>query len=563
VSFGLAACITGPAKTGRAEALQSPSSKNSPGDVLSAAGQSQLRELLEKGRLEELQWPNFSDYCEQAKQFYDKAGYATEWSLAGRPTKQALELIEILEEAEKKGLDSKDYDGERWPERVKALITAAAKDESALVNFDVALTVSAMRYASDLHLGKVDPRILHKSFEPERNEYDLCDFLLQRVVSASNVSNAFARIEPPYRGYDQVLGALQKYLQLAGEEEPNLLPIVARPIAPGQTYAAVPQLFERLKFLGDLPATATPGVDPNLYENDVVEGVKHFQARHGLDSRGRLGAQTILELNRPISYRVKQLQLALERWRWVPHSFNQPPIVVNIPEFVLRAYDEDQSVKLIMRVVVGGAMRTQTPVMEEEMKYVIFWPYWNVPTSVLRREIIPKIMKDRGYLQKDGFEVVTFSGEVVTDGKVGDDTLKQLRAGKLMVRQKPGPKNALGLIKFIFPNDNDVYLHATPAQSLFAQSRRDFSHGCIRVEEPGELAEWVFRNNPGWTSERIEAAFAAQTNEQVNLAKAIPVLILYATASVSEDGVVHFFNDIYGFDKSLDALCCEVYLSRK
>jgi murein L,D-transpeptidase YcbB/YkuD len=216
-----------------------------------------------------------------------------------------------------------------------------------------------------------------------------------------------------------------------------------------------------------------------------------------------------------------------------------------------------------MRVVVGRAMRTETPVMEEDMKYIIFWPYWNVPTSILRHEIIRKIVKDRAYLQKNDFEVATFSGQVVTGGIVGDEVLGELRAGKLMVRQKPGPKNALGLIKFIFPNNNNVYLHATPAQSLFAQSRRDFSHGCIRVEKPGELAEWVLRNNPGWTKERIEAAFAAQKQEQVNLAKIIPVLIVYGTAVVSEDGTVYFFNDIYGLDKELDRLCCSAYAADK
>jgi L,D-transpeptidase YcbB len=169
---------------------------------------------------------------------------------------------------------------------------------------------------------------------------------------------------------------------------------------------------------------------------------------------------------------------------------------VNIPEFVLRVYDSSLHPALIMPVVVGRALRIQTPVLEEEMKYLIFWPYWNVPLSILRGEIVPKITKDPEYLQKNNFEVATYSGEVVTDGGVSEEELAQLRAGKLMVRQKPGPKNALGLIKFVFSNADNIYLHSTPSQALFGESRRDFSHGCIRVEDPRALATWVLRNNP-------------------------------------------------------------------
>jgi murein L,D-transpeptidase YcbB/YkuD len=282
-----------------------------------------------------------------------------------------------------------------------------------------------------------------------------------------------------------------------------------------------------------------------------------------LETDGRLGQQTIDELNRSMSFRVRQLQLTLERWRWLPHAFPQPPIVVNIPEFLLRAYDKDANPVLMMPVVVGKAMRTETPVMEQDMKYLVFWPYWNVPPSILRNEIVPKIAKDPEYLKKNNYEAVTYSGQLVTDGAVTEDVLAQLRAGKLMVRQKPGPKNALGLIKFIFPNSNNVYLHSTPSQSLFAKSRRDFSHGCIRVESPAALAEWVLRNNPGWTRERIDAAFKAQKEQQVNLTNTIPVLIVYGTAVVPESDTPEFFQDIYGFDAKLEKLIAEAYGSKE
>jgi len=558
----ISGCSMGPSNISHAATQQTPSAADSASEALSSAGQAQLHALVEKGRLEELQWPNFSNYGTHIREFYEKDGYALAWTRSGKPTQQALQLIEILQHAEKKGLDSKDYDGERWAPRLKSLQAATQQDEAALVNFDLALTVSGLRYSSDLHLGKVDPQTLHTDFEPERNEYDLCDFLLKRVATATNVSDAFAKIETPYGGYQRVLAGLEKYEQLEKEEKLNPLPTVAKPVAPGQAYAAVPQLLDRLKFLGDLPATASVGPDPHVYQGDVVEGLKRFQLRHGLDAQGKLGAQTITELNVPMSVRVMQLKLALERWRWLPHNFDVPPIVVNIPEFRLRGYDENRKITVMMPVVVGRALRTETPVMEEDMKYLIFWPYWNVPPSILRNEIVPKITKDRAYIQKNEFEVTTYAGEVVTDGVVSDEVLAQLKAGKLTVRQKPGPKNALGLIKFIFPNNNNVYLHSTPSRAAFSETRRDFSHGCVRVEDPAKLAEYVLRNNPGWTRERVDAAFKAEKQEQVNLTKPIPVLIVYGTAISPEDGQVRFFQDIYGHDKTLGDLFNQAYASR-
>jgi L,D-transpeptidase YcbB len=419
------------------------------------------------------------------------------------------------------------------------------------VKFDVALTVSAIRYASDLHLGKVDPKVLHKNFDPDREKHDPGEFLWRNVVSAPDVKQVMASIEPPYPGYQRTLAALQRYLQMAEEEVRDPLPQVSKPILPGQPYEAVGKLVNRLQFLGDLPASVTIPEGSPIYSGEVVDGVKRFQIRHGLEAAGKLGPQTITELNRPMSERVEFLRLTLERWRWIPDNFSQAPIIVNIPEFVLRAYDSPGKPALVMRVVVGRAIRTQTPLLEEDMKYVVFWPYWNVPPSILRGEIIPKIVKDPAYLQKNAFEVATYSGQVVTDGVVSEDVLAQLQAGKLMVRQKPGPKNALGLIKFIFPNDQNIYLHSTPAQTLFSETRRDFSHGCIRVENPQALAEWVLRNNPGWTPERIQSAFKAQKEQQVNLKNPIPVFLVYGTAIVKEDGQVFFFDDIYGYDKQL------------
>ena len=205
-----------------------------------------------------------------------------------------------------------------------------------------------------------------------------------------------------------------------------------------------------------------------------------------------------------------------------------------------------------MRVVVGKAAPTQTPVFSRDMTYVVFRPYWNVPPSILRGEIVPAIARNRNYIAKKSYEVTTPDGKVVTDGPISDDVLAQLKAGKLAVRQKPGPANALGLVKLIFPNEFNVYLHSTPSQALFAKSRRDFSHGCIRVEKPAELAAWALRNNPDWTLERVrEAMQTGPDNVTVKLDRPVPVFIVYATALAYENGEVHFYDDIYGHDADL------------
>jgi murein L,D-transpeptidase YcbB/YkuD len=267
----------------------------------------------------------------------------------------------------------------------------------------------------------------------------------------------------------------------------------------------------------------------------------------------------VADLNVPLSRRVRQMQLTLERWRWLPTSYQESPIVANIPEFRLRAYDKDFKIVVTMNVVVGKAYGHDTPVFSDTMEYVVFRPYWEVPYSITRAEMVPHIVRDPDYLAKKGFEVVDSRQNVVSAGTVTPEVLAQLRAGKLFVRQKPGPKNALGLLKFIFPNSYNVYMHDTPATEFFAKSRRDFSHGCIRLEKPADLAPWVLRDNPGWTPERIRAAMNGSTTQQVNLAHPIPVLIVYATVIVPEDGLVHFYDDIYGHDAALEKVLAKGY----
>ena len=513
-----------------------------------------LQEIAAAAKLSELRWPNFSDYRTDFLQLYQSSNFAPLWLGAnGQPTPQALAVIQALESSRRKGLIPDDYDAARWQARLAALKPKA--DPVTEANFDAALTACTLRYISDLHIGRVNPKHFNFGIDIQNKKYNLPQFIAQDLIHAANVQAILNDAEPPYPGYKRTEVALQRYLQLAAKGDGSLVPEVAKTVTPGDTYAGISQLAQRLALLGDLPQTTSVNAGSQIYTGALVDGVKLFQDRHGMVADGKLGKETIRQLNVPLSFRVQQLDDAMERWRWLPPSFPQPPVVVNVPEFVLRVFTADHKVALRMNVVVGKAVRHQTPVFAKDMQYIVFRPYWNVPTSILRSEIVPAIVKNRNYIANKNFEVVTYSGTVVTSGPINDDVLAQLRAAKFMVRQKPGSDNALGLVKFLFPNEHSVYLHSTPAQSLFSQSRRDFSHGCIRVQHPTELAAYLLRNQPPWTLEKVQAAMqTGPNNQQVNLKVPIPVLILYITAVVEEDGSVHFFNDIYGHDKSLEVL---------
>jgi murein L,D-transpeptidase YcbB/YkuD len=520
---------------------------------LGAEGQASLRAIIQSGNLTDLRWPDFSDYEKHVQKFYESYAYSLPWVRGMEPTPQAQQVIAVLLQAEQKGLSAEDYDGPRWGGRLAKLKTGVTQpSEADAARFDLALTVSVMRYISDLHIGKVNPKHFDFGLNIESKKYDLPEFLKDHVVDASDVSSALDQVEPPYPGYQRTIRALHTYLQLAKESEGKPLPGIQKTIASGDFYAGVPHLIRLLRQLGDLPADASAPDEGTIYQGALVEAVKNFQRRHGRVSDGRITAETLADLNVPLTNRIRQMQLTLERWRWLPVSYQKSPIVANIPEFHLRAYDENFKIALQMNVVVGKAYGHNTPIFSDTMEYLVFRPYWSVPYSIAKAEFLPRIARDPDYLAKKGFEVVDSRQQVVASGTVSSEVLEQLRSGKLFIRQTPGPKNSLGLVKFIFPNNYNIYFHDTPEQVFFSNSRRDFSHGCIRLEKPADLAAWVLRNNPGWNMDRVRAAMNGDTTQQVNLAHPIPVLIVYATVIVTEDGLVHFYDDIYGHDAALE-----------
>jgi len=514
-----------------------------------------LEALVPQSQLSFLRWPNVSDYLPYIKTFYEDRNYEIAWTRDGKPTPAALGFIRAFADAAYKGLNPEDYDSSRWTARVKAL---APQNEDAVAQFDVAMTVCVMRYISDLRIGRVNPQHFNFDINVAQKKYDLAEFVSDNAVDVTDVSKLIATVEPdsePYRETEQALG---RYLALAEEQKKDgdpQLPVVTTTVSQGAAYADAQALLERLQIEGDINANDVPDTpQPQVFNKLLSEGVKSFQHRHGLTEDGKLTAQTIEELNVPLAQRVVQLGDSLERWRWLPDEYVNPRLMVNLPEFVLRGYTPDHQLDFTMKVVVGKVVgEHETPVFAHMMKYLVFRPYWNVPVDIARKELVPHMQSNPHYLESHNFEVVNSKGQVLTSYSV-----KQVAEGGVMVREKPGPKNSLGLVKFMFPNQYDIYLHSTPATELFNRTRRDFSHGCVRVQKPEDLAAWLLDSQqvrPGedWDLEKVhETMTTGPDNHQVNLKSPVPIVIFYVTAEVEPDGHVHFFDDIYGYDEKLE-----------
>jgi murein L,D-transpeptidase YcbB/YkuD len=506
-------------------------------------------EKVDTTKVPDLRWPNFSDYQEIVTQFYDDRNFEVAWTRDGAPTAAATGFMQAFANADAKGLIPEDYDAPRWAERVAALKGSSPDDAISL--FDVAMTVNVMRYISDLRIGRVNPTHFNFGINVADKKYDLAEFVSDNAVDATDVPKLIAGVEPDSEQYRRTEQALGQYIELAkqqAESGAEPLPTVAKALSVGQEYPAVDALLARLQVEGDMPADAAQPKD-HLYGAEPSKGVKSFQHRHGIAEDGKLTAQTIASMNVPLTARVTQLQNSLERWRWLPDPYLNAPLIVNLPEFVLHGYTPDHKPDFTMKVVVGKVVGDhETPVFAQMMKYLVFRPYWNVPVDIARKELAPHVATNQGYLASKNFEVTDNKGTLLTSY-----TAKQVAQGGVMVREKPGPKNSLGLVKFMFPNEYSIYLHSTPATQLFEQSRRDFSHGCVRVQKPDELAAWVLQRQGGdWDLTKVQQAMTSgPDNKTVSLKAPIPIVIFYVTGLVEDDGHVHFFDDIYGYDAEM------------
>ncbi len=475
-----------------------------------------------------------------------------------RPTRSAQDVLAILGDAAAEGLDPADYRAGDLLALSKKLAAGSPPSVRDAAAFDASMSLSMMRYLRHFHRGRVDPRDIGFLISLPPDEHDYAAMLADAARKGS-VKETILSIAPPLVQYRLLRSMLPRYRALAlieGTAFPRLKDPPKKSIKPGGTAEGLNIVRTRLIALGDLRADAPPLADPPVYEGELVEGVKHFQARHGYENDGILGRATWTAINVPISWRVRQIELAMERMRWLPHLGERAFVAVNVPMFRLFGWDsvpETGAPDFNMGVIVGKSLDTRTPVFMGEMKYVTFRPYWNVPKSILQKEIIPILRRNLGYLDRQDMEMVNGQGDDAKPVEPTPANVDLLAQGKLRLRQRPGPKNALGQVVFMFPNDDNVYLHSTPAPELFGRARRDFSHGCIRVEDPVALAVWALKDQPEWTREKIVAAMDGKPSFKVLLTRPIRVVIYYVTATViPAENAVHFADDIYGHDAQLD-----------
>jgi murein L,D-transpeptidase YcbB/YkuD len=482
-------------------------------------------------------------------------------SSEGEPSRNMKDALTILAHAADEGLEPADYYPEIVTRETVHRPRAAVASPQEIARIDVAVSAAMVRYLRDEHLGRTDPRAIGFLLDVPRDRHDFAA-LLSAAMASQRVPALATDLRPPLAQYRLLRSWLTRYRALAMDSAFIAVPPAARAVHPGDAYASVDVLRQELAALGDFAADA-PCRDEGRYDGPTVDAVKRFQQRHGLRADGVLGASTIAALRVPLTWRVRQIELALERLRWVPHVGEERLIALNIPMFRLWAWDAippDGTPRFGMDAIVGRALRTQTPVFAAEMDEVIFRPYWNVPRSILVHEVLPMLERSGSIRGYEDFEVVRESGDGSPIVAPLPQLLAGLRRGDFRLRQRPGPQNALGLIKFAFPNRADVYMHGTPAQALFAQNRRDFSHGCVRVADPVALAEWVLHDRPEWSRDRIVAATMGAETLHVKLPRPIQVILFYTTATgMPEDGTIHFADDIYRHDARLEQALTTVH----
>ena len=470
---------------------------------------------------------------DQVRRVYADRNYQLIWIDGDRLSNRYREFAKALDAAGNHGL----------PRALYAVAVEDPSGEPAKISperapeLDARITASFLRYFMHLSGGRLDPRELQSIWTLKPEKPDLAA-ALSKAVRDNDLTKAMERLQPQQPEYRELQQALVRYRAIAAKGGWPALPAGTR-LKPNQQSPVVPVLRRRLAIEGDLDASHEHDESP-VYDATVVEALTRFEERHRIKPDGIVDAATVDALNVPVEQRIRTIELNLERWRWLPDPMPARYFIVNVPDFRLEAIEGGKPV-LEMRVVVG-APDNKTPIFADQMTHVVFSPYWNVPPNIAKEETIPRAETDPGFLARNNMEVVDSSGAVLDPSSIDWSN-----AGKLRIRQRPGGGNALGGVKFIFPNNFDVYLHDTNATKLFDRIERGLSHGCVRVEEPYKLAQYVLRDQPEWTPEAIDAAMKSGQEKHVKLKAEIPVYILYKTAWV-HDGGVRFLKDLYGHD---------------
>lgn len=482
---------------------------------------------------------------------YETRQFAPLWLDNGKPAERARQAIEVMNHAADDALNVEDYRLPALQQKMDNLGSTASDQQ--LAAFDLAMSETLAHYIRDLHVGRVDPRTLGLAIDTSSRRAALPQ-RLQNTLTAADLVSAVAGARPIIPQYSTLRQLLAEYRALAGQHPsaPDLPPLAGKKLSPGEHWSGTPALVEWLVALGNLPA-GTPATE--LYDGPVVEGLKEFQRQHGQIPDGVIGKQTYRNLLVSVPERVRQIELAMERLRWLDDSLLQKRfIVINVPQFTLWAYAPDASGQakpvLQMPVVVGIARKNETPLMIKNLSTLVFSPYWNVPRSIAKKEILPKLYADPDYLFHENMELVDSNGVAQGSG-VGPLELHAITNGAYRIRQRPGTKNALGELKFVFPNDDSIYMHDTPSKSYFAKERRDLSHGCIRLGNPMGLALFALEPQGEWDEAKVREKIASSRDQHLALKERMPVLLLYMTANVDANGKAVFLQDIYEQDEKL------------
>ena len=481
------------------------------------------------------------------QQVYRDREYRPLWTSGRKLNGQARALIETLCHAEREGLRASDYDLAGLRAELTRLQDQKEPAAETIAALDLRLTRRFLDYGADLLAGRLDPQAVDNGWYIRARRAAI-DTLLLTSLRAEGFDDMIEPLRPRQREYKDMVEALDKYREIQAKGGWPSVP-GDKKLLRGSKGASVLALRKRLEATGDL---GRAGGKP-VYDDNVAGAVARFQERHGIQVDSTAGPATLRALNVSVDSRIRQIELNLERYRWLPSDFGKRYILVNIPDYRLYAYNDGKEA-LTMRVIVGDEYGNATPVFADSMTYVVFRPQWDMPRRILVDEVIPKVREDIYYLAKHGYEVVdTARNEVISDPTAIDWSDLDTTKIHFRVRQKAGIGNALGNVKFMFPNQFSVYLHDTPADHLFDRSRRTLSHGCVRVEDPVKLAGYVLARQGDWSEQQIREAIAspkpgeAVTPITVDLKQPVPVYLVYLTAFM-RDGVLHFRDDPYGKD---------------
>ncbi len=515
-----------------------------------------IERLIETDSVE-LEIETDDDILSDVRTYYRQRDFEPAWVEAGGSTGRLRDVLDVLCGADELGLNRADYVHRDLQQHIDRAYGDEAADDSVRAHdravLDVAVTHSLMQYASHVLMGRVNPRDLGTSWNTPVYEIDLLN-VFSDTASIASIRGLSERKAQTHQEYGALLNSLEQYRII--EDSGGWSDVSpGEPLAEGDEGPRVAAVIRRLAATGDVDSSlVTTNADSARYDTSVVRGVERFQRRHGIEPDGATGEDVLTKMNVPVDERIRQLELNLERWRWIPSTLGSRYIYVNVPAFELHVI-EDGEEAMSMAVVVGEEYDdSATPVFSDTMEYVVFNPYWNIPESIATDEILPEAREDPDYLAENEYEIVTDWSEDAEVLSPDSRALDLVEAGEYRIRQQPGPENALGRIKFMFPNDFNIYLHDTPEDHLFEQAQRAYSHGCIRVERPVELADFVLTSDE-WTSDAVRSRIESRDRSMEPLADPIPIYILYWTAFVDQQDRTHFRDDIYGNDATLrDAL---------